>query len=219
MGKKDSKQKHSGGLLGPDGSPLSGFSEDPKDKPKGKKDTPIDKICQIISDEDERLLNKIQSEIEELGKAVKEREEFFGLLQRTQSDFMNYQKRIKREKENWDKYQDEAILKELLPALDNLDRTLEVKCESDDAKCILDGVDLTKREVLRILEKRGLKKIKTVKEKFDPSLHEALGTIETDEYPEGVILEEARPGFILHDRVIRAAQVRVSTPPKPEEKE
>lgn len=174
---------------------------------------PLDKICQIISADDEKMLAKIQKEIESLRKVVNERDEYLKLLQRVQADFTNYQKRIKNEKECWDKYQDESILRELIPALENLDRPLKIKCQTDEAKCILDGVELTRREIARILEKRGIKQIKSKGEKFDPSMHEAVGMIESADHPEGTILEELRTGYMLHDRVIRAAQVRISTKP------
>lgn len=212
--KKKNQEKPSG-LVMPDGTPIVSQPKPEPPAPKNQPEpaTPLDKICRAISD-DAALLKKVETDIEALRKTVKEREEFLDLLQRTQADFSNYQKRIKREKECWEKYQDESILKELMPAFDNLNKPLEMKCESADAKCIQEGVDLTRRELLRILEKRGITVMKTIGEKFNPAQHEAVATIESDKHPEGIIMEEVRPGFILHDRVIRPAQVKVSTPPK-----
>jgi molecular chaperone GrpE len=216
------KKKHPenpSGLVMPDGTPLTAAQpkeEKPKHEVKPELSTPLDKICRAISG-DAALLKKVEADLEALKKAVKEREEFLDLLQRTQADFSNYQKRIKREKECWEKYQDEPILKELLPALESLNKPLEIKCESADAKCIQEGIDLARRELLRILEKRGIILMKTIGEKFNPAQHEAVATIESDKHPEGIILEEVRPGFILHDRVIRPAQVKVSkSPAKPD---
>jgi molecular chaperone GrpE len=185
---------------------------------KSAPETPADdKACALPSEDSLAELQKLQKEIEELRKAATERDEFLKLLQRVQADFLNYQKRIKNEKECWDKYQDENLLRELLPAFDNFGRTLKLECTTDEAKCIMDGVTLIKREVFRILEKRGLKQMKTLGQKFDPNLHEAVAMTESAEHKDHEILEEVAPGFMLNDRLIRAAKVRIAMKPKNKE--
>src|SRR3989339_15416 len=186
---------------------------------KSAPETPVaDKACALPTEDSLAELQKLQKEIEALRKAATERDEFLKLLQRVQADFLNYQKRIKNEKECWDKYQDENLLRELLPAFDNFGRTLKLECTTDEAKCIMDGVTLIKREVFRILEKRGLKQMKTLGEKFDPNLHEAVVMTESAEHKDHEILEEVAPGFTLNDRLIRAAKVRIAMKPKQAEK-
>lgn len=177
--------------------------------------TAADKACALPAEDS---LAELQKEIEALRKAASERDEFLNLLQRVQADFSNYQKRIKSERECWDKYQDESLLRELLPALDSFGRTLTLGCNSDESRCIMDGVSLIKREVFRILEKRGLKQLKTLGEKFDPNLHEAVAMTESAEHRDKEIIEELAPGFMLNDRLIRAAKVRIASKPKPTEK-
>ena len=186
---------------------------------KSAPETPADdKACALPTEDSLGELQKLQKEIEELRKAATERDEFLKLLQRVQADFLNYQKRIKSERECWDKYQDENLLRELLPAFDNFGRTIKLECTTDEAKCIMDGVTLIKREVFRILEKRGLKQMKTLGEKFDPNLHEAVAMTESAEHKDHEILEEVAPGFTLNDRLIRAAKVRIAMKPKQAEK-
>lgn len=175
---------------------------------------PLDRLRQIIEQENKTLTQKLGKELAELRKLVKEREDYLKLLQRVQADFSNYQKRVKREKEEWQKYQHEDIVKELLPALDNLDRSTSLKCESEEAKSLWAGVELSQREILRILEKNGVTIIKPHQDKFNPAFHEAVGTIESTDTPPGIILEEVRPGFMIHDRVLRPAQVKVAIAPK-----
>jgi molecular chaperone GrpE len=165
------------------------------------------KTCSISPEEQ---LKELQGEIESLRKMATERDEFLKLLQRVQADFLNYQKRIKKEKECWYKYQDEDLLKELMPALDNFERTLKMQCSSDDARCLMDGVQLIKREIFRVLEKRGVRQIKTIGEKFDANIHEAVAVTESSELKENEIIEEISPGFMLYDRLIRAAKVRIA---------
>lgn len=175
---------------------------------------PAEPTAPEAADDSSKDLDKLQAEIEELRKAVKERDEFLKLSQRIQADFANYQKRIRRDKECWEKYKDEDLLKQLIPALDNLDRAVKVECKSDDAKCLLDGVGLTKQEVFRVLDKNGVKEIKTLGEKFDPTYHESVGTVESADRKEGEIVEEMLKGFMLHDRVLRPAKVRIAVLPK-----
>jgi len=183
--------------------------------PTGIDETPgNNKTCAIPSEEQ---LKELQNEIESLRKAASERNEFLNLLQRVQADFANYQKRIKKEKECWDKYQDEDLLKELIPVLDNLERTLKMKCSSEETRCLMDGVQLIKREIFRVLEKRGVKQIKTTGEKFDANIHESVAVTESADHKENEIIEEISPGFMLHDRLIRAAKVRIAVKPKPKQ--
>jgi molecular chaperone GrpE len=183
--------------------------------PSGIDETPTNnKTCSISPEEQ---LKELQKEMELLRKAASERNEFLNLLQRVQADFANYQKRIKKEKECWNKYQDEDLLKELIPVLDNLERTLKMQYSSNDARCLMDGIQLIKREIFRVLEKRGVKQIKTTGEKFDANVHDAVAITESSEHKENEIIEETSPGFMLHDRLIRAAKVRIAVEPKPKE--
>jgi len=148
-------------------------------------------------------------ETEALRKKASERDEFFNSLQRVQADFLNYQTRIKREKEDWNKYKNEYILQQLLSAFDNLDRVLKIKCESKEAQCLLDGINLTKKEIVRVLEKNGVTPIKTTGETFDPARHEAVMAVDDKNRPDNAVIEEINPGYLLHDRVLRPAQVKV----------
>lgn len=183
--------------------------------PTGIDETPgNNKTCTVPSEEQ---LKELQKEIESLRKVASERNEFLNLLQRVQADFANYQKRIKKEKECWDKYQDEDLLKELIPVLDNLERTLKMKCSSEETKCLMDGVQLIKREIFRVLEKRGVKQIKTIGEKFDTNIHESVAVTESADHKENEIIEEISPGYMLYDRLIRAAKVRIAVNPKPKQ--
>ncbi|MDI6733616.1 MAG: nucleotide exchange factor GrpE [Planctomycetota bacterium] len=173
--------------------------------------------CEASAENLSGELEKLQKEIEELRKTASERDEFLKLLQRVQADFLNYQKRVKREKEICDKYEGENLLRELLPALDNLTRSLKINCTTDEARSIQGGVDLTKKEIFRILSKRGVTQVKTVGETFDPYLHEVVEGIESDEHKENEIVEEISAGYFLHDRLLRPAKVKIAI--KPTQKE
>ena len=111
-------------------------------------------------------------------------------------------------------------MREILPSLDNFDHTLKLQCSTEDAKCILDGVELIKREIFRALEKRGVKRIETEGKMFDANFHEAVGMCQNDDCKENEIVEEILPGYMLYDRLIRAAKVKIAKPqPEQEPKE
>ena len=115
MGKKKNKEEKPEGIILPDD-----FVADKDQAQEETKSGLVDNICKVIEQDNEELLEAIYDDLESLKKAVKERDEFLQHLQRTQADFANYQKRMKRDKECWQKYQDEPLLRDLLPALDNL---------------------------------------------------------------------------------------------------
>jgi molecular chaperone GrpE len=152
----------------------------------------------------------IQQELEKLRKLAAERDQFLDLAQRTQADFLNYQKRVKREQEEEEKYRNESILQQLLTAFDNLDRVLKIPCSSPETQCLMNGIDLTKKELLRILEKNGVTVIKTTGEKFDPARHEAIMVTNDPKQADNTVSEECSPGYLLHNRVLRPAQVKVN---------
>ncbi|MEK7450064.1 MAG: nucleotide exchange factor GrpE [Planctomycetota bacterium] len=188
---------------------------DREDEPgKIPAETPAGPVCETVQEEETILARKLQKEIDELKKLALERDEFLAMLQRVQADFSNYQKRSRQEKICWEQYRDEEILKELLPAFDNLERTVKIKCESRDAVCLQEGIDLTEKEIFRILEKRKVIRIKTIGEKFNPARHEAVGIRETVESEPGIIVEEIRAGYLLQERILRPAQVIISANPQ-----
>lgn len=178
----------------------------PSKKTKSETETNVPSINTELPTE---VSSSNAKETEELRKKASERDEFFNSLQRVQADFLNYQARIKREKEDWYKYKSEDILQQLLNAFDNLDRVLKIKCESKEAQCLLDGINLTKKEIVRVLEKNGVTPIKTTGETFDPARHEAVMAVDDKNQPDNTVIEEINPGYLLHDRVLRPAQVKV----------
>ncbi len=133
---------------------------------------------------------------------------------RLAAEFDNYRKRTQREKEELLRYGTEQILRQLLPfdevfaqAVD----ALEQGRPKDDP--IRTGLEMLKEEFSRLLSSIGLVRIETSGRQFDPSLHEAVATRETADVPEGAILEEHRPGYLFHDRVLRPAAVVVARAP------
>ena len=158
------------------------------------------------------------TEIETLRTAAAKAAEYLDLAKRTQADFINYQSRVRREREDLVRFGTEGLLRELLPVVDNLQRVLAAP-EGSGVPVLLEGVRITERELLRVLAKAGVRAIETAGKKFDPSFHEASEMVEAPPGTEaGAIVEEVRRGYTIHDRVLRPASVKVAraaeaTPP------
>lgn len=131
---------------------------------------------------------------------------------RTAADLENYKKRAAKEREEVQKFGIEKVLKDLLPAVDGLDRALAAAPPGDP---LAEGVRLVRATLEQALAKHGVVGFSALGERFDPALHEALMQVPTAEQPPGtVVLEHAR-GFKLHDRLVRPAMVGVAVEPPP----
>jgi molecular chaperone GrpE len=132
---------------------------------------------------------------------------------RLYAEFDNYRKRVTKEKEELRRYGNESILYELLPAIDNLE--LALKHGSCDPKTgVVEGVEITLKELQRTLEKFGLRKIESLGKKFDPAVHHAMVQVEREDLEEKMVAEELRAGYLLYDKVLRPSLVAVSVRPK-----
>jgi molecular chaperone GrpE len=155
-----------------------------------------------------------EMEIERLRlEALKKDEELRNLHDkylRICADFENYKKRNMKEQMESAKYANEKILKELLPAIDNLERAILHSKETSDLKGLVEGVELTYKQFLDSLGRFGVKVVESIGEPFDPSRHQALGQVESDKHDENIIIEELQKGYLLEDRILRPALVNIS---------
>jgi len=138
---------------------------------------------------------------------------------RALAEYENLKKRAEKEKSETIKFSTQFLIIELFPIMDSFDSAIKTIEKSNDKESFLKGIKLLQGEFHRVLDVNGLKKIKTVGEKFDPNLHEAEEEISTDKFPEGVIVEEIRSGYTLNDRLLRPALVKVSKGTLKKEKE
>ncbi|WP_256760165.1 nucleotide exchange factor GrpE [Cohnella sp. WQ 127256] len=129
---------------------------------------------------------------------------------RAQADFDNFRRRTLKEKEEITKYASLKLITELLPVMDNFQRALQTEGESTESEAFVKGVDMIYRQLSQVLESEGLKPMEAVGQPFDPEMHQAIMTVETDEYEEGIVVEAIQNGYWLKDKVIRPAMVKVS---------
>jgi molecular chaperone GrpE len=132
---------------------------------------------------------------------------------RVSAEFDNYKKRSARELDDFRKYANQALLKEMLSVVDNLELAIHSADENQTHESSLkEGLDLTLREMLRVFEKFQVTPIESIGKAFDPTYHEAVMQEETDEFPENTVVTEMQKGYLIHDRLLRPAMVVVAKP-------
>lgn len=152
-------------------------------------------------------------EVDDLRKRAGERDEYLNLLQRTQADFQNYQKRVQRDREEERKYYAGAMISDFLPVLDNLERALAAAEKVGETGPLVQGVKMVLTQFLELLKKHGVSPIIAEGQPFDPNLHEALTHQPSAEHPPNTVTHVVTTGYKIHDRVLRPAQVVVSSAP------
>ena len=137
---------------------------------------------------------------------------------RTAAELENYRKRVARDLTEARKYGNKDLFREILPVLDNFKMGLDA-ASADESSMIYLGMKMVKDQLDEFLSNNGVKVHDPTGESFDHNLHEAISQEETEEYAEGTILTTVRPGYTLHDQLLRAANVVVATTPNPTEEE
>jgi len=131
---------------------------------------------------------------------------------RSAADFDNFRKRTRRELEDTRKAGREELLKDLLPVFDNLERAVTSAERAQDVKPVADGLKMVLRQFLDTLGRTGITKVPTIGSQFDPSVHEAIQQVESDEHAPGTVVAEVQPGYLQGERLVRAAMVVVAKP-------
>ena len=137
----------------------------------------------------------------------KKNEEYLDILKRLQADFENFKKRIEKEKEDFVKYANCALISKLLVILDDFDNAL--KHADSDKTQILNGLKLLHEKIKKLLYDEGLKEINCKGQTFDPYQHEVLQEEDSEE-EDGKILEEFQKGYVYKDKILRSSKVKIS---------
>jgi len=151
---------------------------------------------------------------ERISRLEAELQESKDKILRLAADFENYRKRIEREKSDYMKFANERLLRDLLPIADNLSRAMNSAKVSGDSPAVLEGVELVLQDILKIFDRFGVTPVESKGKPFDPMVHEALQTQESDQVDPGAMLDEVQRGYLLHNRVLRPALVIVSASPE-----
>lgn len=174
------------------------------------KDNKVDEKLQddkLNEDEEIEFEAEIVDDDGQVVEEIEEDNEYKDKYQRLLADFQNYKQREEKAKVEFKKYANNNLLEKLLPVLDNFDRALVDKDQEDP---FVKGIIMTRDELIRVLEKEGLKEIKSDGEKFDHNLHHAVMAEENEDYEEDMIIETFQKGYMINDKVLRPAMVKVS---------
>lgn len=155
-------------------------------------------------------LKEMETRLESVEQEAKEAHDRF---LRVSAEFENYKKRSAREMDEFRKFANESLIREMLTVVDNLERALNSSNNDNQANShIAEGVDMTLKEILKVFEKFNVKPIEALGKPFDPNFHQAAMREETNERPENTVLNELEKGYMIHDRLLRPAMVVVSMP-------
>ena len=147
------------------------------------------------------------------GHRARERDQFLDLLRRSRADFENYQKRVRREREEERRYQQGPVLLDLLPVLDDLERAKAAAERAGDTGPLARGVALVRSMFLDVLRRHGVAPMKALGQPFDPDLHHAVMTEAVVDQAPNTVVRVLKEGYRIHDRVLRAAEVVVAATP------
>ena len=179
------------------------------EKPAPADDKPLKNETRDAENADaENSLKEMEAKFEAKEEEAKET---YDRLLRISADFENYKKRASREIEEFRKYANQSLLKEMLSVVDNLE--LAINSSNDEKKTdqsLIEGLNLTLNEILRVFEKFNVKPIEARGKAFDPAFHEAVMREETDDFQESTVISEFQKGYLIHDRLLRPAMVVVS---------
>lgn len=161
----------------------------------------------------------LAAEVDELRAKAAERADLLDKLTRSKADFINYQKRLSRERARWTEMAIQNLALRLLPALDDLERALDAARQDHDADAMISGIELIQQKLLKALADDGIKPFEAQGKRFDPAFHEALAYHENPDVADQSVMEVLHGGYTVNDRVLRAAQVVVAKggPPLAEE--
>src|SRR5207237_3980351 len=145
-----------------------------------------------------------QPSLEELKRQLDEKQD---RLLRALADIENLRRRSQRDREEYVKYANESLLRDLVPVLDNFDRAVAAARAGGAAGTVVEGIELIQRELLRVLERHGVTRYSAVGQPFDPSRHEAIARVVSTEQRPDTVVSETATGYLLHGRVLRPALV------------
>ncbi len=148
---------------------------------------------------------------EALAARVEEHKALNDKYLRLAAEFENYKRLMQRDQRDQIKFGNEQLLKELLPVIDNMERAIKAARENDGNSALVEGVDLTLKQLAGVLTKFGVQPVETVGLAFDPSTHQAVAHIPSETVPSNHVVDEFQKGYRLHDRILRASMVSVSS--------
>lgn len=173
------------------------------DKSKSKKSAKT----KSVKSKEKSKITKLEAENAELKKLNNQLKD---QTLRKMAEFENYKRRSEKEFLAYLENANEGLITQILPVLDDFERSLDHNKDAKNSESFLEGIELVYKKLLSILEKQGMKPMESVGTEFDPDRHQALMQVDSEEYDSGYVVEEHLKGYLLNDKVIRHTQVLVS---------
>ncbi|WP_375089561.1 nucleotide exchange factor GrpE [Peribacillus sp. RS7] len=173
------------------------FAEEETPAEQNQEETPVEKDELQLAHE---KIAELQAKIEEMDNRYL----------RLQADFDNSRRRAKLDMEAAQKYRVQSIASDLVEALDNFERATKIEAENEQTKSLLQGMEMVYKAITDALTKEGIEPISSVGEEFDPRLHQAVMQVQDENFGSNIVVEEFQKGYLLKDRVIRPAMVKVN---------
>ncbi|MBW3113052.1 MULTISPECIES: nucleotide exchange factor GrpE [Bacillaceae] len=186
------------------------MSEETKQEQQEAKEENSEVVEEVFAEEpqvEETAEEQVSDELSQLEEKLNESENRY---LRLRADFDNFRRRVNVENEAKEKYRAQGLITELLPALDNFERALNIEADNEQTKQLLQGMEMVHRSLVDALKKEGVEPIEAVGQEFDPHLHQAVMQVEDENFDSNVVVEEFQKGYKLKDRVIRPSMVKVS---------
>ncbi|WP_246629041.1 nucleotide exchange factor GrpE [Mesobacillus maritimus] len=174
------------------------FAEEQAEDHQNEQSTPLNEENQESTD---------SSKVVELETKLEEAENRY---LRLQADFDNFRRRSRLDLEASAKYRAQSLVTDLLPAIDNFERAMQMETDNEQAKSLLKGMDMIYQSLLDALKKEGVEQIESVGQEFDPHRHQAVMQDNDENYGSNIVVAELQKGYILKDRVIRPSMVKVN---------
>ena len=182
------------------GEPASTAPENPAVEPAQEKAKPMETVA----------LEEYQALQAELEKTRQQSQEYFDGWQRERADFSNYKRRVDREQEQLKQVLSSGVIKKFLVVLDDLERAMKNRPADGEGAAWAGGVELINRKLQNILDAEGVQRIPAENQTFDPNFHEAISHEDNPDFQSGEIIEVVQQGYLIGDRVLRPALVRVA---------
>jgi molecular chaperone GrpE len=194
-------------------------TDDKENSKKNSKKNAVNDNKDLNKDDTPKPVDPLKEMEEKVETLEKEAAENHDRLLRMAAEFDNYKKRATREMNDFRKFANENFAKALLPVVDSMDLAIESSSNDKHANnSMVEGVNMTLKEILKIFEQFGVKRFESIGNTFDPNIHQAVMQEETDKFPENTVSKELQKGFMIHDRLLRPAMVVVSKKPEKQTK-
>lgn len=175
-------------------------------------ETAEETVEEIVAEEtqEEVEVDELQAAYAKIAELEAKIEEMDNRYLRLQADFDNSRRRAKLDMEAAQKYRVQNLASNLLQALDNFERAMKVEVDHEQAKSLLQGMDMIYNGIVEALKNEGVEAIESVGKEFDPHLHQAVMQVQDENFDSNIVVEEFQKGYMLKDRVLRPSMVKVN---------